>query len=231
MDLVILTGAGVSAESGLATFRDAGGLWEGHRPEEVATPEAFARDPALVHRFYNARRAQAAAAAPNAAHRALADLQDRLGARMLLVTQNVDALHEAAGHGGVLHMHGALDRAICASCGARWAAPAVMAPDDPCPSCAAPATRPDLVWFGEMPHALDRIFDALEAAEVFAAIGTSGQVYPAAGFVDVAARHGAETWELTLAPSGNPMFDEVAAGPATETVPRWCALMAERLGA
>lgn len=113
----------------------------------------------------------------------------------------------------------------------RGAAPAVMAPDDPCPSCAAPATRPDIVWFGEMPHELDRIFDALEAAEVFAAIGTSGQVYPAAGFVDVAARHGAQTWELTLAPSGNPMFDEIRAGPATETVPEWCAAMAARFGA
>ncbi|MEL6549978.1 MAG: NAD-dependent deacylase [Pseudomonadota bacterium] len=230
MDLVILTGAGVSAESGLATFRDAGGLWEGHRPEDVATPEAFARDPEMVQRFYNARRAAARAARPNAAHAALADLQARLGARMLLVTQNVDGLHKAAGHGDVLHMHGALDGATCAACGARWAAPRIMDVRNPCPSCGAQATRPDIVWFGEMPRHMGRIYDALEAASVFAAIGTSGQVYPAAGFVEIAAGRGAETWELTLAPSGNPLFDETRAGKATKTVPGWCAEMAARFG-
>ncbi|MEO0487809.1 MAG: NAD-dependent deacylase [Pseudomonadota bacterium] len=221
-ELVILTGAGVSAESGLATFRDAGGLWEGHRPEYVATPEAFARDPAMVHRFYNARRAAARAARPNAAHGALAQLQRALGPRMLLVTQNVDALHEAAGHEGVVHMHGALDGACCASCGATWRAPPVMAPQDPCPSCGVRSTRPDIVWFGEMPKAMDRLYTALSRCAVFAAIGTSGQVYPAAGFVDVAAQAGAACWELNLAPSGNPRFAHHATGPASTCVPDWC---------
>ncbi|MEM1374928.1 MAG: NAD-dependent deacylase [Pseudomonadota bacterium] len=224
--LVVLTGAGISAESGLATFRDAGGLWEGHRPEEVATPEAFARNPDMVHRFYNARRAAAREARPNAAHRALAELQERLGARMLLVTQNVDALHEAAGHGGVVHMHGALDGAACGACEARWPAPEVMATDDPCPSCGAPATRPDIVWFGEIPREMDRIYAALAEASVFAAIGTSGLVYPAAGFVEVAAGHGARCHEINIAASGNPWFETLYDGPATEAVPRWCAEVA-----
>ncbi|MEM1232708.1 MAG: NAD-dependent deacylase [Pseudomonadota bacterium] len=223
IDLVILTGAGISAESGLATFRDAGGLWEGHRPEEVATPEAFARDAALVHRFYNARRKGAAEARPNAAHEALARLQAALGERMLLVTQNVDGLHEAAGHEGVLHMHGALARASCASCAAKWEAPMVMAPSDPCPSCGDAQTRPDIVWFGEMPQEMDRIYAALAGARHFASMGTSGTVYPAAGFVDVAASYGAECWEVNLEASGNPNFDTVVTGPATEAVPEWCA--------
>ncbi|MEL6913659.1 MAG: NAD-dependent deacylase [Pseudomonadota bacterium] len=230
MEIVILTGAGISAESGLATFRDAGGLWEGHRPEEVATPEAFARDPDLVQRFYNARRRAARAARPNAAHAALAGLQRQLGARMLLVTQNVDGLHEAAGHGEVVHMHRSLDRATCAECGEAWAAPLVMEVEDPCPACGARATRPDIVWFGEMPKAMDRIYEALSTAAIFAAIGTSGQVYPAAGFADIAAGRGAQTWELTLVPSGNPVFDEEWPGKATETVPAWCAEMAARFG-
>ncbi|MEM6728027.1 MAG: Sir2 family NAD-dependent protein deacetylase [Pseudomonadota bacterium] len=220
--LVILTGAGISAESGLATFRDAGGLWEGHRPEEVATPEAFARDPALVHRFYNARRQAARAAQPNAAHQALAALAREAGDALLAVTQNVDGLHEAAGHAGILHMHGALDQATCANCAATWPAPLAMAPEDPCPACAAPATRPDIVWFGELPKDLDAILDALSTARHFAAIGTSGQVYPAAGFAQVAREAGATCWELTLMASGNPAFHIVREGPATETVPAWC---------
>ncbi|MEL6689429.1 MAG: NAD-dependent deacylase [Pseudomonadota bacterium] len=229
-DLVVLTGAGVSAESGLATFRDAGGLWEGQRPEDVATPEAFARDPDLVHRFYNARRSAAAEAKPNAAHAALAELQEKLGHRMLLVTQNVDGLHEAAGHESVLHMHGALDRATCGACGYKWPAPAVMAPHDPCPSCTAPATRPDIVWFGEMPQEMDRIYEALDATHVFAAIGTSGLVYPAAGFVDVAASSGALCHEINLAPGGNPAFHQLFGGPATEAVPKWCDEVLDILG-
>ncbi len=229
-DLVILTGAGVSAESGLATFRDSGGLWENTRIEDVATPEAFERDPALVHAFYNARRAGAAKATPNAGHHALADLQTQLGSRLLLVTQNVDGLHEAAGHKDVLHMHGALSGARCASCGATWPAPLVMAPGDACPTCGAQTTRPDIVWFGEMPYQMDRILSALEATEHFAAIGTSGMVYPAAGFAEVAAGAGAACWELTLEPSGNPWFENVEAGPATQTVPRWCAQIMDLLG-
>ncbi|MEM9350384.1 MAG: NAD-dependent deacylase [Pseudomonadota bacterium] len=227
--LVVLTGAGISAESGLATFRDAGGLWEGHRPEAVATPEAFARDRAMVHRFYNARRKAAAEAEPNAAHYALATLQERLGAQMLLVTQNVDGLHDRAGHRRHIAMHGKLSRACCGACQARWECALEMASEDPCPACGAPETRPDIVWFGEMPFEMDRIYEALSQATHFAALGTSGQVYPAAGFAEVAAEYGARCWELTLQPSGNPHFEEVIPGPATETVPRWCEEIADKL--
>jgi len=217
---VVLTGAGISAESGLSTFRDAGGIWSTVDVNDVATPEGFARDPARVLDFYNARRARAAGVRPNAAHLALAALQARLGAAMTLVTQNVDNLHEAAGHDPVIHMHGAIAGALCAACGARWAAPAEMRAEDPCPACTEPATRPDVVWFGEVPYHMERIEAALARATHFAAIGTSGQVWPAAGFAAMARARGAVTAELTLEPSGG-AFDEVMAGRATETVPAW----------
>lgn len=220
--LVILTGAGVSAESGLGTFRDKGGLWTRYDLSEVATPEGFARNPSLVHDFYNARRANALEAAPNAAHRALARLQ---GARagVTLVTQNIDDLHERGGARAVIHMHGQITRALCAACGHRWEAPRVMAPGDACPACGARATRPDIVWFGEMPYHMDRIAEALAACDLFVAIGTSGEVYPAAGFVEEAAGYGAETLEINLAPSAPGRFDRVIEGPATMTVPAWVA--------
>lgn len=226
--IVILTGAGVSAESGLSTFRDGGGLWDNHRVEEVATPQAFARNPALVQRFYNERRAGAAAAQPNAAHVALTELGRAFGSELLLVTQNVDSLHEAAGSPEVVHMHGQLDKALCADCGHRWPSPAVMAAGERCPSCDAPAARPDIVWFGEVPYHMERILQALSEAEVFAAIGTSGQVYPAAGFAEFAQEAGAECHELTLEPSGNRVFDRVIAGLATRTVPLWVKEMVDR---
>lgn len=219
--IVILTGAGVSAESGLGTFRDEGGLWAQHRIEDVATPEAFQRDPVLVHQFYNARRVQAADAIPNAAHDALARLQSALGDRLLLVTQNVDGLHEKAGSPAV-HMHGELSRALCANCGHRWDAPDYMALDTPCPSCGAQAARPDVVWFGEMPYHMERILEALQTCDLFAAIGTSGQVYPAAGFVEEAHLAGAQTVELNLRDSDmSYAFDTHIVGPASETVPKW----------
>lgn len=222
MRIAVLTGAGISAESGLATFRASDGLWESHRIEDVATPEGFAADPALVHRFYNMRRAAAAAAEPNAAHRALADLARRHD--LTLVTQNVDDLHERAGSPDVIHMHGALSGALCAACGHRWPAPPVMSPADPCPACARSATRPDIVWFGEMPHHLDRIWNALEGADLFAAIGTSGNVYPAAGFAQHARRCGADCVELNLDSSANARdFHRRITGPATRTVPDWVA--------
>ena len=220
MRIVILTGAGVSAESGLGTFRDTDGLWTQYDLEEVATPQGFARNPRLVQDFYNARRANAAGAAPNAAHAAIARLQTSGRHDVTLVTQNIDDLHERAGSPGVIHMHGELFRALCASCAHRWPAPAEMHPTDPCPACAAPATRPDVVWFGEFPYHMDLIEDRLLAADLFAAIGTSGTVYPAAGFSQIAAEAGAETHELTLDPSGAP-FDQIHPGPATQTVPRW----------
>ena len=220
--IVILTGAGISAGSGLGTFRDEGGLWAQHKIEDVATPEGFARDPELVQRFYNMRRAEAAKAVPNAAHRALAALEAVHD--VLIVTQNVDGLHEAAGSKNVLHMHGSLARAMCATCQARWDAPLVMTVSDACPSCGEKATRPDIVWFGEIPYGMERIDAALNQAALFASIGTSGNVYPAAGFVAEARRLGMPTVELNLEPSaGYSMFDEVRIGPASETVPEWVA--------
>jgi NAD-dependent deacetylase len=220
--IVILTGAGISAESGLGTFRDEGGLWAQHRIEDVATPEGFARNPALVHRFYNARRVQAAAAQPNPAHHALARLEAAYPRHVTIVTQNVDALHEAAGSRRVLHMHGTLAGALCATCGHRWTAPPEMAPGHPCPACAAPAARPDVVWFGEMPYHMDIIWDLLREADIFAAIGTSGQVYPAAAFVQDAARAGAHTVEINLDPSAVVSdFAETHFGKASTEVPRW----------
>ena len=219
---MILTGAGISAESGLGTFRDEGGLWAQHKIEDVATPEGFARDPELVQRFYNMRRAEAVKAVPNAAHHALAALEAVHD--VLVVTQNVDGLHEAAGSKNVLHMHGSLARAMCATCQARWDAPLVMTVSDACPSCGEKATRPDIVWFGEIPYGMERIDAALNQATLFASIGTSGNVYPAAGFVAEARRLGVPTVELNLEPSaGYSMFDEVRIGPASKTVPEWVA--------
>jgi NAD-dependent deacetylase len=223
--IVILTGAGISAESGLGTFRDAGGLWAKHRIEDVATPEGFARDPALVHGFYNARRVQAAAAVPNPAHAALARLQRDWPGEVVIVTQNVDGLHESAG-ATAIHMHGELSGALCAACGHRWTAPLEMSPGQPCPACASPTARPDIVWFGEMPYHMDEIEDHLLGCDLFAAIGTSGQVYPAAGFVQGAAYAGARTVELNLAESEiSRAFDDHRIGPASEVVPAWVAEM------
>ncbi|NNE80766.1 MAG: NAD-dependent deacylase [Silicimonas sp.] len=223
MKIVILTGAGVSAESGLGTFRGKGGVWTKYDLTEVATPEGFARDPEKVHDFYNARRRNAAGARPNAAHYALARLQEKHAGEVVIVTQNVDALHEAAG-ARTIHMHGRLDRAICASCGETWPAPDMMFATDPCPKCTAKTTRPDIVWFGEIPKAMSQIAHHLETADLFAAIGTSGQVYPAAGFVTEAARSGAHTVELNLEPSDvSGLFAERMEGPATESVPAWVA--------
>ena len=222
--IVILTGAGISAESGLGTFRDEDGLWARHRIEDVATPGGFARDPALVHGFYNARRAQAAAARPNAAHRALARLQARHAGDVVIITQNVDALHEAAGSTGVLHMHGTLAGALCGGCGHRWPAPPEMSTATPCPACGRGPGRPDVVWFGEIPHHLDAIWEHLQRADILAAIGTSGQVEPAAGFARTARLAGAHTVEINLAPSDIAVdFAETRLGPATTAVPDWVA--------
>ncbi len=222
MRIVLLTGAGISAESGLGTFRDEGGLWAQHDLADVATPEAFMRDPDLVHRFYNARRQNAAEAQPNAAHRALTRLQTEHPDSVIIVTQNVDDLHERAGSEGVIHMHGELTGALCAACGERWSAPAQMNPDDPCPSCNKPTTRPDIVWFGEMPYHMPRIAALLHQADLFVSIGTSGNVYPAAGFVQEARVAGAQTLELNLEPSaGATLFHQTRQGLASQLVPAW----------
>jgi NAD-dependent deacetylase len=228
MRVVVLTGAGISAESGVRTFRDAGGLWEGHDVEDVATPEGFARDPDLVQRFYDARRRALVHVEPNAAHRALAALEETLGEDLLVVTQNVDDLHERAGSRRVVHMHGELRRARCAACGARpaWVADLVDAP--PCPACGRSELRPDVVWFGEVPYELERIDRAVTSAELFVAVGTSGQVYPAAGYVALAAGSGARTLELNLETSAvSRYFDEVRTGPAAELVPQWAGELLE----
>jgi NAD-dependent deacetylase len=221
-EIVILSGAGLSAESGLGTFRDAGGLWEQYDLADVATPEGFARDPAQVHAFYNARRANMRAATPNTAHTAIARLHQALGERVMVVTQNIDDMLERAGATEVVHMHGRLWRALCHRCAHRWDAPDEMAPGDGCPACGAQATRPDVVWFGEIPYHMDVIGDALARCRTFAAIGTSGSVYPAAGFVAEAAAHGAHTVEFNLAPSDVATdFAEHRQGSASETVPAW----------
>ena len=222
MRIVVLTGAGISAESGVPTFRGPDGLWEGHRIEDVATPEAFERDPETVQRFYDARRAAVASVVPNAAHRALARLEGAIGDELLVVTQNVDDLHERAGSRNLVHMHGELRKALCEACAARVPWEGALHGGPPCPACGARALRPDVVWFGEMPYELERIEQAVVACDVFAAIGTSGEVYPAAGYVALAAAFGAHTVELNLAPADSVVpFDEVRAGPATEIVPAW----------
>lgn len=221
MNIVILTGAGVSAESGMGTFRDENGLWTQVNIEDVATPEAFARNPARVHTFYNARRSNCVSASPNAAHTALATLQNSKQ-EVTLVTQNIDDLHERAGSTNVIHMHGELMRALCANCDQRWDAPVEMHPSDTCPNCGGATTRPDIVWFGEIPYHMDKIEQALARADLFVAIGTSGAVYPAAGFVQMADAMGADTLELNLAPSDvASAFADARYGPATEIVPAW----------
>jgi NAD-dependent deacetylase len=219
--IVVLTGAGISAESGIATFRGPGGLWEGHRVEDVCTPEALARDAALVHRFYDMRRAALADVAPNPAHEALARLQAARPGEVTIVTQNVDDLHERAG-ASVWHMHGELRSALCARCGERRAWDASLPPGTRCDSCGAAALRPDIVFFGEMPYGMERIETALAKADLFVSIGTSGAVYPAAGFVQIAGHYGARTLELNLEPSaGSAWFDDTRLGPAGELVPSW----------
>ena len=221
-NIVILTGAGISAESGIATFRGPGGLWEGHRVEDVCTPQALARDPELVHRFYDLRRAALASVEPNAAHRALATLDAEWPGELLIVTQNVDDLHESAGAKRLLHMHGELKSALCAACEHRMPWTSDLPPSTECPSCGAPALRPDIVFFGEMPYFMDMIERALARADLFVSIGTSGAVYPAAGFVQTAKYHGARTLEINLDRSeGSGWFHESRRGPAGELVPEW----------
>jgi NAD-dependent deacetylase len=221
-NIVILTGAGISAESGIDTFRSEGGLWEKHRVEDVATPEAFARDPDLVLRFYDMRREAIQTKQPNAAHQALARLDAEWAGELLIVTQNVDDLHERAGAKRVLHMHGEHLNAWCTACDVRspWTEPLIDRPA--CPACGERALRPDVVWFGEMPYGMDEIYAALREADLFVSIGTSGAVYPAAGLVRNARELGAATLELNLEPSqGSLWFDEARHGPATQVVPAW----------
>lgn len=220
-NIVILTGAGLSAESGVPTFRDKGGIWAKYDYRDVATPEGFAKNPVLVHEFYNMRRRAHAGIKPNAAHLALARLEEKYPGEVTVVTQNVDALHEQAGSQNLIHMHGEIFAALCDSCRARRPWTADLSLDLACPTCGHKGgMRPDVVWFGEMPYHMARIAKLLAAADLFISIGTSGNVYPAAGFVADAAAKGARTVELNLEPSeGVTLFHEAIHGPATQVVP------------
>jgi NAD-dependent deacetylase len=232
--VVMLTGAGISAESGIRTFRAADGLWEDHKVEDVATPEGFARDPERVQAFYNARRRQLQQPdiRPNAAHEALAELEAILGDRFLLVTQNIDNLHERAGNRHVIHMHGELLKVRCATSGQilHWADD--VKPEDRCHCCQFPSVlRPHVVWFGEMPLQMDEIYSALSEADYFISIGTSGHVYPAAGFVHEAKLQGAHTVELNLEPSQvGSEFEEKEYGLASEVVPKFVHNLLAKIG-
>lgn len=218
--LVILTGAGISAESGLGTFRSRDGLWAKYDLNEVATPRAFASDPKMVHDFYNLRRKACLEAAPHAGHKALVRLQREWRGDFHLVTQNVDNLHERAGSENVLHMHGELLRARCHDCGHLWDAPKKMSQKDECPRCFRSATRPDVVWFGEEPYHMHEIASLTRQADIFVVIGSSGQVYPAADLADIARDRGAQTYEINLEPTGGP-FHSGLYGKASEVVPLW----------
>lgn len=220
--IVILTGAGISADSGVRTFRAADGLWEEHRVEDVATPQAFARDRALVQRFYNERRRQLKTVVPNEAHLALARLEREWRGEVLVVTQNVDDLHDRAGTRNLIHMHGELLKARCQRCGEihRWEEDILA--ESRCPACSHPGgLRPHIVWFGEMPLRMDSICEALDRCALFAAIGTSGNVYPAAGFITMVAP-GVRTVELNLEASMvSSAFGEHRQGRAVDLVPAW----------
>jgi len=227
--IVVLTGAGISAESGLPTFRGPGGLWEGHRVEDVATPQAFRKNPQLVLAFYSARRRALldAAVAPNAAHLALAQFERRTSAAFTLVTQNVDNLHERAGS-APWHMHGELLRTLCARCGHEFPSAADLAVADVCPACGrAGGLRPAVVWFGEFPLRMEEVDEALGRCDLFVAIGTSGQVYPAAGFVEIARAAGARTVEINAeSTAASPNFERLIRGPASRAVPGFLAELA-----
>lgn len=224
-NIVILTGAGISAESGINTFRDNNGLWENHRLEDVATPEAFERDPELVQRFYNLRRQQLTSGTvhPNPAHEALADLEHNSHHNVFVVTQNVDDLHERAGSKNIHHMHGELLKSRCGYSDIIFEQQTDIDSETLCPCCDAMGRlRPHIVWFGEMPLEMERIYRALEQCDLFISIGTSGHVYPAAGFVEVANGYGAHTVELNLEPSEiTSAFNETLHGPASQLVPEY----------
>lgn len=223
--IVILTGAGLSAESGVPTFRDKTGIWAQYDYRDVATPQGFAKNPTLVHEFYNMRRRAHDTVKPNTAHAALARLERDYDGDVTVVTQNVDALHELAGSTKLIHMHGEIFQALCDSCRSRRPWRDDLSLDLACPTCGHKGgMRPDVVWFGEMPYHMARIAELLAGADLFISIGTSGNVYPAAGFVAEAKANGARTVELNLEPSeGVSLFDEAIHGPATQVVPAYVA--------
>ena len=223
--IVVLTGAGISAESGIKTFRASDGLWEGHRIEDVATPTGFKRNPNLVQDFYNQRRAQLLQPSiqPNAAHKALAQLEKKFDGQFTLITQNVDNLHEQAGSVNVLHMHGELLKMRCSDSGKIFPCLEPISLEDRCVCCDQAGTlRPHIVWFEEMPLFMDEIYKAMEVCDLFISIGTSGNVYPAAGLVQIANQNGAHSLELNLEPSNTANdFAQAIYGKASETLPNW----------
>ncbi|MEM7739435.1 MAG: NAD-dependent deacylase [Pseudomonadota bacterium] len=227
LNIVVLTGAGISADSGVDTFRDQSGVWQKNDPMKVATPEGFAEDPERVHAFYNARRAQLPNVQPNAAHIALVELERALvkrGGSLTLVTQNVDDLHQRAGSKTILPIHGLLQKAECYACGAVVEWPDDLSTETPCPSCRSRAMRPYIVWFGEIPRHFDEVEERMMEADLFVAIGTSGAVYPAAGLVGLAAQRGIPRVELNLDPSDNAdLFTDRRYGKASDVVPAWAA--------
>ncbi|MEH6528601.1 MAG: Sir2 family NAD+-dependent deacetylase [Porticoccus sp.] len=223
--VVILTGAGISAESGIRTFRASDGLWENHHIEDVASPEGFARDPDTVHRFYNQRRDQLLhqGVEPNPAHFSLADFEQKFSGNYTLITQNIDDLHERAGSNSPLHMHGELLKIRCHQSGRIFECRENTTPFSKCLCCGISGNlRPHVVWFGEMPLYMNEIYQALSACDLFIAIGTSGNVYPAAGFFETAKMTGAHTVELNLEPSLNgSQFSEQHYGPASVVIPHY----------
>ncbi len=215
---MILTGAGISAESGIATFRDSNGLWENHSVEDVATPQGFRKDPHLVHRFYNERRKQMKSVHPNKAHKALVELEQAWDGDFLLVTQNIDNLHDLAGSKNLIHMHGELNKIICYSCGHKIEHTEDLSTDMVCPSCQVLGQmRPDVVWFGESPYQMGNIYAGLVMADIFVSIGTSGMVYPAAGFAETVYHNGrnASIIEINPDPCGNGFFNREIKDKAT----------------
>jgi len=221
--IFILTGAGISAESGIPTFRDSGGVWKRYDLTEVATPEGFRRNPDLVHEFYNQRRKELLKVKPNPAHLALVELEKHYPGEVLVVTQNVDDLHERAGTRNLIHMHGELLKVRCELCGQVFRETGEIFSHTPCPACGkAGGLRPHVVWFGEMPLYLEEIYEALKKCDLFVAIGSSGTVYPAAGFVEVARESGAYCLEINLKPAENAhLFHEHRYGPASKKVREW----------
>lgn len=221
MKIIILTGAGISAESGVPTFRSSDGLWSGHKVEEVATPKGYKKNPSLVLDFYNKRRLEVKTVTPNEAHISIANLQNSTKHKVVLITQNVDNLHERAGSPEVIHMHGSLAKSKCNVCNDVFDANEIMEITDTCSSCFSGTLRPDIVWFGEIPYHMDKITKSFEDADLFVAIGTSGNVYPAAGFVQIAKKLGLHTLELNLIKTGNNDFMECREGPASVIVTKW----------
>lgn len=220
-NIVILTGAGISAESGINTFRDDDGLWEQYDIQAVATPKGFETDPQRVLNFYNLARKKLPKYQPNAAHLAIAKLQKEYKGKVTIITQNVDDLHERGTGANVIHMHGDLLSGMCSKCGTKWDQHDDQTLDQTCVNCGNATCRPDVVWFGEMPYHTNEIQKIMLEVDIFVSIGTSGEVYPAAGFADQAHSKGAETIEINLEPSNNRYFSKVIKGPASETVPKW----------